>query len=190
MKAALDVAYAEDLAYAAAVVFQDWSDAEVTAEEMVLVSRVQKYQPGRFFQRELPCLLALLRRLPPMEIVLIDGYVWLDSLGTPGLGARLFQALEGEVAVIGIAETKFRRAEHARQITRGQSSRSLYITAAGIEIEAAAERVKAMHGSHRIPTIVRRVHLLAERDKDTHLRRNPRATSFGPGTTRPIQGHV
>jgi deoxyinosine 3'endonuclease (endonuclease V) len=74
---------------------------------MVVVSGVQTYQPGRFFQR----LLAALRRLPPMEIVLIDGYVWLDNLGIPGLGARLFQALEGEVPVIGIAKTKFRGAE-------------------------------------------------------------------------------
>ncbi len=76
------------------------------------------------------------------------------------------------------------------QITRGQSSRPLYVTAAGIEIEAAAERVKAMHGSYRIPTMLRRVHLLAEGGKDTHLRRDPRATSFGPDTTRPIQGRV
>src|ERR1044072_8601200 len=98
---------------------------------MVVVSGVQAYQPGRLFQRELPCLLAALRALPPLEIVLIDGYVWLDSVGTPGLRARLFQALEGEVAVIGVAKTRFRGAEHAMQITRGQSSRPLFITAAG-----------------------------------------------------------
>jgi deoxyribonuclease V len=79
MKAALDVAYSEDLGYAAAVVFQDWSDAEVIGEEMVVVPGVQSYQSGRFFQRELPCLLATLRRLPPMEIVLVDGYVWLAA---------------------------------------------------------------------------------------------------------------
>jgi deoxyribonuclease V len=165
VKAAVDVAYCEDLGYAAAVAFQDWSDAEIIEEETVVVSGVQAYQPGRFFQRELPCLLSVLRRLPPIEVVLIDGYVWLDSLGTPGLGARLFQALEGKVAVVGIAKTKFRGAEHALQLTRGQSSRPLYVTAAGIEIEAAAERVKAMHGLYRIPTMVRRVHLLAERGR-------------------------
>src|ERR1044071_2562673 len=93
MKAALDVAYEDGFGYAAAVAFQDWSDAEVIQEELVVVSGVQPYQPGRFFQRELPCLLAVLRALPPLETVLIDGYVWLDSLDTPGLGARLFQAL-------------------------------------------------------------------------------------------------
>jgi deoxyribonuclease V len=165
MKAALDVAYEAGFGYAAAVAFQDWSDAEVIQEELVVVSGVQPYQPGRFFQRELPCLLAVLRALPPLETVLIDGYVWLDSLDTPGLGARLFQALEGEVAVIGVAKTRFRGAEHAMQITRGQSSRPLFITAAGLAKEIAATYIKAMHGPNRIPTLLRRAHLLAESAK-------------------------
>ncbi len=103
MKAALDVAYEDGFGYAAAVAFQEWSDAEVIQEEMVVVSGVQPYQPGRFFQRELPCLLAALRALPPVEIVLIDGYVWLDGIGTTGLGAHLFQALNAKVTVIGVA---------------------------------------------------------------------------------------
>jgi deoxyribonuclease V len=150
---------------ARAVAFQDWSDAEVIQEEMVVVSGVQPYQPGRFFQRELPCLLAALRSLPPVEIVLIDGYVWLDSVGTPGLGARLYQALEGRVAVIGIAKTRFRGAEHAMQVTRGPSSRPLFITAAGMAKEAAAAYIETMHGPNRIPTLLRRAHLLAETAK-------------------------
>jgi hypothetical protein len=42
---------------------------------------------------------------------IVDGYVWLDDAGKPGLGAHLYQALGGRVAVLGVAETKFRGAE-------------------------------------------------------------------------------
>jgi len=49
MKAALDVAYEEGFGYAAAVAFQDWSDAEVIQEELVVVSGVQPYQLGASF---------------------------------------------------------------------------------------------------------------------------------------------
>jgi deoxyribonuclease V len=135
MMAALDVDYEEDVAYAAAVVFRDWADSDVLEEKVVAVAGVDPYQPGQFFRRELPCLLAVLRQLRPRDVLLIDGYVWLDSLGAPGLGASLFQALEANVAVVGVAKTKFRGAEQALQIKRGRSSRPLFVTSAGMEKE-------------------------------------------------------
>ena len=117
------------------------------------------------YRTVLRCLLTLLRQLPPIEFVLIAGYVWLDGVGTCGLGGHLFQARGGKVAVIGVAKTRFPRAEQAIQITRGQSSRPLFITAAGLAKEAAATCIRTMHGANRIPTLLRRAHLLAETAK-------------------------
>jgi deoxyribonuclease V len=37
----------------------------------------------------------------------VDGYVWLDSNGTPGLGGRLWASLDQRVCVIGVAKTRF-----------------------------------------------------------------------------------
>ena len=86
---------------------------------------VQSYQPGQFFRRELPCLLAVLPELPPVAVVVVDGYVWLDGVSVAGLGARLYQALAGKVAVIGVAKTRFAGAGAAVEVVRGRSTRPM-----------------------------------------------------------------
>jgi deoxyribonuclease V len=82
----LDVAYWDRQAVAAGIAFRDWLDETVVAERAVSLQGVEPYQSGQFFIRELPCLLAVLRVLPPLDVVLIDGYVWLEK-NRPGLGA-------------------------------------------------------------------------------------------------------
>jgi deoxyribonuclease V len=160
MIACLDVAYSDKAACAAGITFRDWPDASAVEERVVAVADVQPYQPGQFFRRELPCLLAVLRELPPVEMVIIDGYVWLGGADKPGLGAHLHQALGGRTAVIGVAKTRFRGAEDACQVFRGTSLRPLFVTAAGIALESAAELVRSMHGRNRIPTLLRRADYL------------------------------
>ncbi|MGV3663214.1 MAG: endonuclease V [Prosthecobacter sp.] len=156
MIACLDVHYTETVAHAAAVVFDDWTAAAALEEKVVRVEDIQPYVPGEFYRRELPCLLAILQALPPVEIVVIDGYVWLGS-SKPGLGAHLHQALGGAVVVIGVAKTKYASADAACvvEILRGTSERPLYITAAGMSAEAAAEHVRSMRGDYRTPTLLR-----------------------------------
>lgn len=165
MLACLDVDYRDDGACAAAVVFRDWSDALAAEERTVEIRDVQPYEPGQFFRRELPCLLAVLRTLPPIETVIIDGYVWLDVASRPGLGAHLYEALDRRCAVVGVAKTKFQGADHACEILRGESQRPLYVTAVGMPAEVAAERVRSMHGAHRIPTLLGRVDDLCRRGR-------------------------
>jgi hypothetical protein len=67
MKACLDVHYRQTSACAAAVTFRHWSDAHAVDERIVQVRTVQPYEPGQFFRRELPCFVAVLRTLPPVE---------------------------------------------------------------------------------------------------------------------------
>jgi len=124
----------------------------------VRIEQVAPYVPGSFYQRELPCLLAALERaaLEP-ECVVVDGYVWLAP-ERPGLGAKLFEALGSRVPVVGVAKTAFAGAESiALPVLRGESQKPLLVTAAGMEPDLAAERVRSMHGRHRIPTLLKRV---------------------------------
>jgi deoxyribonuclease V len=159
MLACVDVDYRENSAVAACVLFRSWKD-ENSADEMVeRIDGVEPYQPGQFYKRELPCLLAVLGRASePLEVVVVDGYVWLRDESTPGLGAHLYQALGGKVPVIGVAKTAFRTAEAlAQPVLHGSSCKPLFVTAAGIDAKLAAAHIQSMHGTFRIPTLLKRV---------------------------------
>ena len=163
MIACLDVAYGNAAAYAAGIAAGEWTHANSVEERVVQVSNVQAYEPGQFFRRELPCLLAILKVLPPVDVVIVDGYVWLGGANKPGLGAHLYQALGERKAVVGVAKTKFKGAESACEVLRGRSTRPLFITAAGMSPERAAEHVRSMHGAHRMPTLLKRVDVLCRK---------------------------
>jgi deoxyribonuclease V len=163
MIACLDVDYREAAAYAAALAFHNWADATPATETVIPVVGVHPYQPGQFFRRELPCLLVVLRELPPVTVVVVDGYVWLDGVSVAGLGAHLYQALVGKIAVIGVAKTRFARAAAAVEVFRGRSTRPLFVTAAGMSAQKAAEHIRSMHGPNRIPTLLKRVDSLCRK---------------------------
>lgn len=158
MICALDVDYQDTGVTCAAVGFDAWSDA-VARLELVLRSPgpAAAYQPGAFYERELPYLLAALEHLPPVEAIVIDGYVWLGP-ERPGLGWHLHQRVGG--CVLGVAKTTFEGAE-ALEVIRGDSARPLYVTSIGIPPAEAAARIGAMHGEHRMPTLLRLVDGLA-----------------------------
>jgi len=157
MIACLDVDYRDPAACAAAVTLLDWADAHPSGESVVHLGQVAPYEPGEFYRRELPCLLAVLETLPPIDVAVIDGYVWLDDAMKPGLGAHLYEALSRRTTVIGVAKSKFRGANHAQEVLRGTSARPLFVTSAGIPPKLAADYVRSMHGAHRIPSILARV---------------------------------
>ena len=163
MLIAVDVQYAELAVVTAAVGFLDWSDPTSTLE-CVLRAEVtpEPYEPGAFYKRELPFLLealALVERRHPVEAVLIDGHVWLRE-DQPGLGARLHEALGARKAVIGVAKAAFAEGS-AVAVLRGDSSRPLFVTAAGMNAHGAAELLRGMHGPHRVPTLLKRADQLA-----------------------------
>ncbi len=153
----LDVDYRTNGACAAAVVFQDWADAQPVDEVSVHLAKVEAYVSGEFYRRELPCLQAVIEKLPPVEILIVDGYVWLDGPGKPGLGAHLYRALAERIPIVGVAKTRFQGADGVVEVLRGASLRPLYISAVGIPVDFAASQVRAMHGAHRIPSLIARV---------------------------------
>jgi deoxyribonuclease V len=162
MLACVDVQYHGESAVAACVLFRSWPDHEPADQTTVHLTTVAPYVPGQFYRRELPCILAVLEELSePVELVVIDGYVWLSQDRRPGLGAHLYEALVQEIPVVGVAKTRFKGSEMAVAITRGSSHNPLFITAAGIDPQVAAENVRSMHGAFRIPTLLKLVDQLA-----------------------------
>lgn len=161
MLACLDVDYRGDKAIVACLLFRDWQTNAVTRSFTVQVKNVAPYEPGQFYKRELPCLLAALAKVAePLDAIIIDGNVWLDA-GQPGLGAKLYDAVGAATPVVGIAKTPFKGSAFAQSVLRGESKQPLYVTAAGISDTVAASHVSSMHGDHRLPTIVKRVDRLA-----------------------------
>jgi len=162
MIACVDVDYREDEAIAACVLFRAWTDESPAAEIVERIGGIAPYEPGQFYKRELPCLRAVLAKVgAPLELVVIDGYVWLADESRPGLGAYLYEALERRVPVAGVAKTQFLSAALAVPVVRGSlSSKPLFVTAAGIDVNEVAECVRSMHGLHRLPTLLKRVDAL------------------------------
>jgi len=163
MIACVDVDYrAGDKAVAAGLYFSNWDDAIAAGEVIAPVENVMAYESGRFYERELPCLLAVLGRFPnPPRMLVVDAYVYLDGQGRKGLGAYLFDSLGCSIPVIGVAKTLFVSATCAIPILRGQSKVPLWITSAGIDCAEAAGLVQKMHGPYRIPHLLSAVDRLA-----------------------------
>ena len=160
MIAAFDVHYLEDgCASAAAVLFYDYSDAEPSATFAQLLPDAAEYIPGKFYRRELPCIAALLQQIKePLDEIIIDGYVMLGN--KPGLGMHLFNHINGSAPVIGVAKSRFKDA-YAAEVFRGRSAHPLYITAVGMNLQKASEKIRVMCGDYRIPTMLKCVDILA-----------------------------
>lgn len=155
MLACLDVFYVGSKAWSACVVFDGWRATAAARKLVREFHDVAEYEPGNFFRRELPCLTGVLRELPDTpDVVVIDGYVWLDSAGRPGLGAHLYDALGRAIPVVGVAKSEFEGAP-AVKVLRGKSKTPLYVTSAGVDAELAAENIRQMSGEHRIPSLLK-----------------------------------
>ena len=97
----------------------------------------------------------------PSHAIIIDGYVYLDRDGRPGLGARLYEALQGKVPVVGVAKTALRDDDWSIPVLRGVSKTPLRVTAIGMDQTEAAAHVRAMAGAYRIPEMLKQVDQMA-----------------------------
>lgn len=157
MKAALDVHYEGGRAFAACVVFDRWQDSEPAELIRTVVHGSLPYRAGRFYERELPCLMSVLRVAGhEFEAVIIDGYVHLRADAGKGLGLHLYESLDYSTTVIGVAKNPLRVADRFIAIRRGRSKKPLYISAAGCTVEYAAQSILRMYGPHRIPALLKR----------------------------------
>lgn len=156
MKAALDVHYDGQGAAASCVVFESWEDSSPAEVHRAVIPEAAGYRPGRFYERELPGLLAVLAEAGrEFESIVIDGYVHIRAGEGKGLGQHLWEALGREIEVIGVAKNPLRLADRFAPVLRGRSAKPLFVSAAGCSLAAARRAVLSMHGPYRIPTLLR-----------------------------------
>ena len=160
MLLALDVAYTATQGHAVALAFTDWAAPTPAATHTATISPIANYEPGAFYRRELPCLLAVLAQvdLAEISVLIVDGYVTLGEEARPGLGQHLYEALGGQVPVVGVAKTRFAGvAPQVAPVRRGQSHNPLYVTSIGLPLAEAVAGVAAMHGAYRFPALLKRL---------------------------------
>ena len=172
-----DVSYSGETATAAGILHRDWETAAVEQVIVKHVARVMPYEPGSFYKRELPCLMRVLEEIDQaLEAVVVDGYVTLGPMRTPGLGRHLYDSLGQAVPVVGVAKSEFAGTPDDCRVFRGRSRLPLFVTAIGVPLELAKARIAAMHGPYRIPTLLRMV----DRVCREHAGRRPESPASGP----------
>ncbi|MBC8404851.1 MAG: endonuclease V [Planctomycetes bacterium] len=154
---AVDVHYTDPTALAAGVTFSDWEDSTPLEIYTSQIEDVIDYESGSFYKRELPCILTLLKehRLDP-AIIVVDGFTYLDGVEKPGLGKHLFDALNKQVVIVGVAKRPFKDIDVKFEVHRGESKNPLYVTAEGMELTAAKAAISRMHGDFRIPDLLKK----------------------------------
>jgi len=156
MRAIVDVHYAPRQATAACVVFTEWADRAPAAVVTTTLPAAAAYRAGRFYERELPCLMAVLQAAgDEFETIVIDGYVHLKPPIGKGLGAHLHGSLDYAPAVVGVAKAPLTVADCFLSVYRGRSRRPLFVSAIGCPVEQAASAVAGMHGPYRIPSLLK-----------------------------------
>ena len=163
MIACFDVDYQNKRAQAACIIFDQWSDASPVASYTKVISPVADYVSGQFYKRELPCILGVYDLIKePINYIVLDSYVYLNSAAKPGLGAYLYDHFKQQIPIIGVAKNAFKEDNKlAISILRGGSQKPLYISSAGVETQLAAQWVTTMHGQYRFPTLLKAVDQLA-----------------------------
>ena len=158
MNYVLDVQYNGDNdGLVACIGFKNWDDEKASYLKTHFIKKIEPYEAGSFYKRELPCLLEALKDLDDIECVVIDGYVWLGDASQNGLGMHLYHALKESVPVIGVAKTPFAGTPKNCEILRGESLKPLFVTAVDIELEEAKRAIINMRGKYRIPTLLKEV---------------------------------
>lgn len=155
MLLALDVFYSADIVKAVGVLFE-WKDVKPQKFLIEYLDKVEEYVPGEFYKRELPCLLKIIEKIDisEIEVIIIDGYVYVDNEMKLGLGGILWEELDRKIPVIGVAKTSFLgNKDTTKEIIRRESKKPLYISSIGYPVDEALEKVKSMHGEYRIPAI-------------------------------------
>jgi deoxyribonuclease V len=156
---AIDVHYRENEAKAVGVLF-NWEDIQPLNIIVEYLLNINEYKPGEFYKRELPCLLKIIEKvnINEIEVIIIDGYIYTDSQGSFGLGGKLWEVLNKQIPIIGVAKLPFfSNKETVSEIFRGESKKPLYISTIDYPIDKAVENLKKMSGEYRLPTILKQM---------------------------------
>lgn len=156
---AVDVYYTENRAKVVGALF-DWEDYEPQQIIVDYINEVSAYHSGQFYKRELPCILKLLEvvDLNQLQAIIIDGHCFINNNRAFGLGAYLWESLNGKVPVIGVAKNMFHNTEEVSfPIYRGESKKPLFVSSIGYDINKAKNKIGSMKGKFRMPNILKLV---------------------------------
>lgn len=162
---AFDTYYFDGKAKTVCLEFENWNESKDFKIHTEIIENVEEYIPGEFYRRELPCILSLLNQidLAKVDVIIVDSFVYLDDDKKYGLGGYLYEKLNREIPIIGVAKTNFASIEKDKVgIIRGDSQKPLFVTAIGIELDDAVEKVKSMAGEFRIPTLLKELDRLTK----------------------------
>lgn len=163
---AIDVHYKEKYAKAVAILFH-WEDEKPKEIITTIINEVAEYESGQFYKRELPCILKLLKKidLSVIDIIIVDGHVFISNDRTFGLGGYLFKSLNEIIPIIGVAKKSLINTENVSfPLLRGESKTPLYISSVGIEIDYALKKINKMKGKYRIPVLLKELDRLTKED--------------------------
>lgn len=160
MKLIIDVSYQDTQAKVVGGFFEKWTDESLRQITSKIVDDVNEYVSGEFYKRELPCILEFLKDIDLQEIdlIIIDGFIYLDDDEKKGLGAYLYDFLAIKIPIIGVAKSKFyNNNRFVKEILRGQSKNCVYISAVGIDLDYASSLIQKMFGEFRLPSLIKKV---------------------------------
>lgn len=160
MKLIIDVSYQDNIAKVVGGFFENWHDEKLLKISEKRVNNVREYISGEFYKRELPCILDFLNdfNLKEIELIIIDGFVFLNDIDKKGLGAYLFESLDKSIPIIGVAKSSFHNNnKNVINILRANSKKPLYISSIGIELLKASDLIKNMFGNYRMPNIIKQI---------------------------------
>jgi deoxyribonuclease V len=181
---AIDVHYSENTAYIAGIAFEDWCSEFPDNEFVSTLFDVEKYEPGNFYRRELPCILKLIEEHNlKQEVIVVDGYVFLDGGQRPGLGKYLYDSLNCRTKVIGVAKRSFSCVGKNHEVFRGKSIKPLYITTTG-KLDTAKDNISSMFGENRIPVLLKRADQLCREESKKHLIQTPKSVTLCSNHTK------
>lgn len=160
MKLIIDVSYQDNNAKVVGGFFENWNDEKFIKVSQKIVNNIKEYISGEFYKRELPCILEFLNDydINEIELIIIDGFVFLNDDNKQGLGGYLFESLDKRIPVIGVAKTSFHNNnKNVIDVLRGNSKKPLYISSIGIELLKASDLIKNMFGNNRMPNIIKQI---------------------------------
>jgi len=162
---AFDTYYFDNNAKTVCLEFAEWNENKNFKVHTEIIDNVEEYIPGEFYKRELPCIISLLNKidLKNIEAIIVDGFVYLDDDKKYGLGGYLYEKLNKEIPIIGVAKTNFASIEkNKKPLFRGDSIKPLFITSIGIDLEEAFQKVESMAGEFRMPTLLKELDRLTK----------------------------
>lgn len=159
-KIAIDTYYrSEQEAYTVGIIFEEWDDKKPLSIVDDVNETFDRYIPGEFYKRELPCILRILNKINILEFdsIILDGYIDLkDNEGNikPGLGRRLCSKINihDDLDIIGIAKSLYCRTDEISYKLVRNSSKALYCQSLRGN---SLDFLKYLDGDYRIPTLLK-----------------------------------